>query len=160
MGKLEPRKNIQKLIEAFGQLKNNRLGLVVVGAPGWGTKLKPQKNVQLLGYVTDKELAHLYSSCFFFVYPSIWEGFGYPIVEAMKYGVPVATSNTSSLKEIAQGYGLLFNPRKTSEIKRSLELLINDKKLRLELSQKGLQKGKFFTWENYYKNLIKTLENY
>ena len=160
VGKIEPRKNIQKLIEAFDKIKNKDLELVVIGAPGWGTKLKPKKNVRLLGFVTDQELTHLYNSCLFFVYPSIWEGFGYPVVEAMKYGVPVATSNTSSLKEIAEGYALLFDPNKTSEIKKSLELLIDDKELRLELSKKGLKRSKNFTWENYYKNLIRVLRKH
>ncbi len=160
VGKIEPRKNIQRLVEAFDQIKNKDLELVVIGAPGWGTKLKPRRNVRLLGYVTDQELSHLYNSCYFFVYPSIWEGFGYPVIEAMKYGVAVATSNTSSLKEIAEGYALLFDPNKTGEIKKSLELLIGDKKLRLELSKKGLQRSKLFSWENYYKNLIRVLKKH
>ncbi len=159
VGKIEPRKNIQRLIEAFNQIDNKDLELLVVGAQGWGVKLKPQKNVRLLGFVSDQELTHLYSSCLFFVYPSIWEGFGYPIVEAMKFGVPVATSNTSSLKEIAKDSALLFNPSKTIEIKNSLKLLIKNKKLREEFAKKGLLRSKLFTWENYYKNLIKVLKN-
>lgn len=158
VGKIEPRKNIQKLIDAFNQLKIKGVELVVVGASGWGTRLKPKKNVKLLGFITDQELAHLYNSCFFFIYPSIWEGFGYPVVEAMKYGAPVATSNTSSLKEIAENSALLFNPHKINEIKNSLRLLIKDEKLRLEFSKKGLERSKFFTWENYISNLIKILK--
>lgn len=160
VGKLEPRKNIQKLIEAFSQLKNKDLELVVVGAPGWGTELKPVKNVKLLGFVTDQELSHLYKASEVFVYPSIWEGFGYPVVEAMKYGVPVATSNVSSLKEIAQGHAALFDPHKISEIKKTLENLLTDGKLRKELAANGLRRGEFFTWENYIKNLLSALANY
>lgn len=159
VGKIEPRKNIEKLILAFNKLKKNDLELVVVGAPGWGTQLKPQRNVKLLGFVTDQELGHLYSACLFFVYPSIWEGFGYPVVEAMKYGVPVATSNNSSLKEIAEGNALLFNPNKINDIKKSLEKLVKDPRLRKELSKKGLKRSESFGWENYYQNFLKALKN-
>lgn len=161
VGKIEPRKNLKRLIQAFQQLNNNTIDLVIVGPKGWeqfsNLAIEQYSNIHLLGYIEDNELFALYSSCLFFVYPSIWEGFGYPIVEAMRLGAPVTTSNNSSLKEIAEDSALFFDPFDTNEIKKSLEKMINDKLLREKLSQKGKERGKFFTWENYYNKFIKVL---
>lgn len=160
VGKLEPRKNIKRLIETMKQWNNKTLDLVIVGPKGWeDLNFKFQMlNVKWLGYVNDQELYSLYSSCLFFIYPSIWEGFGYPVVEAMKFGTPVACSNTSSLKEIANDAALLFNPNDVNEIAYSINQLIQNKKLRDELSKKGLKRSQLFTWKRYYNTFIKTLE--
>lgn len=157
VGKIEPRKNISRLIDAFEEAKLKDIELFIAGPEGWDQNLKTNKNVRLLGYVSDDELYSLYSSCLFFVYPSIWEGFGYPILEAMSFGAPVATSNTSSLKEIGENTSLLFDPTKVSEIKTALRKLTADKKLREELSHKGKQRAKEFTWKKYYDVMIKAL---
>lgn len=159
VGKIEPRKNLGRLIEAFKELNPKGIRLLIVGPEGWDKDLKASSNVRFTGYVSDEELESLYLSCLFFVYPSIWEGFGYPVLEAMNLGTPVATSNTSSLKEIGDGAVLLFNPLKVTEIKNALQRMIEDAQLRKDLSLKGKKRSKFFTWENYYKNLIKVLEN-
>ena len=118
VGKLEPRKNLKRLIEAFSLLGDKKSELVVVGPKGWQNEdvqsinrlynSSLDSNLKFLGMVNDEELYSLYLSCIFFAYPSIWEGFGYPPIEAMKLGTPVATSNSSSLKEIAENSALLF----------------------------------------------------
>jgi glycosyltransferase involved in cell wall biosynthesis len=157
VGKIEPRKNFKRLIEAFTKLKSKEAELVIVGSVGWDKIETPQPNIKFLGYVTDEELSALYSSCLFFIYPSIWEGFGYPVVEAMTHGAPVATSNTSSLKEIGQGAAYLFDPLKINEIQKAMEVLINDDPGRKKLSREGEKRARQFTWKNYYEKLIKTL---
>ncbi|MBP9691047.1 glycosyltransferase family 4 protein [Candidatus Woesebacteria bacterium] len=159
VGKLEPRKNIKRLIDAFKKAETTAQ-LVIVGAEGWGESVNPVSNddIRFLGYVSDEDLAALYAHALFFVYPSLYEGFGYPILEAMKYGCPVATSNTSSMKEIAEGNALLFSPEKTDEIAASIEELFNNEPLRAELKAKGLAHASSFTWERYYNKLITELE--
>lgn len=157
VGKIEPRKNIGRLIEAFEELNLKNVELLIVGPEGWDQNIKASKSIRFLGYVSDYELHALYSSCLFFVYPSIWEGFGYPVLEAMSFGTPVATSNTSSLKEIGDNAAILFDPTKVNEIKTALRKLVTDKKLREELSHKGLERAKEFTWKKYYDVMIKAL---
>lgn len=157
VGKIEPRKNMGRLIEAFEKLNPKNVELLIVGPEGWDQDLKVNRNVKFTGYVSDDELASLYSSCLFFIYPSIWEGFGYPVLEAMSLGAPVATSNTSSLKELGQNVALLFDPMKVDEIKNALQKLISSNKLRKELSRKGKQRVKDFTWKKYYDVMIKAL---
>jgi glycosyltransferase involved in cell wall biosynthesis len=144
-------------LEAFGELDPKGIELIIVGPEGWSQEVKSSKNVRWLGYVVDEKLQVLYSSCLFFVYPSIWEGFGYPVLEAMAHGAPVATSNTSSLREIGGKAALLFDPLKVEEIKSALQKMISSEKLRKELSQKGLQRAKDFTWKKYYDVMIKAL---
>jgi glycosyltransferase involved in cell wall biosynthesis len=85
-------------------------------------------------------LAALYKLCLFFVYPSLYEGFGYPVAEAFKLRVPVSTSNTSSLAEIGSNAALLFNPEDTSDIKEKIKLMLESEQMRNKYAQKGLQK--------------------
>lgn len=160
VGKLEPRKNIPRLIEAFRKTNLPNTELVIVGGYGWGQRIRPQKKVKILGYVDDMTLHALYRMCLFFVYPSIWEGFGFPVVEAMKHGAPIATSNTSSLKEIVEGAGLLFNPQDVNDISHCIRLLATNKKLRNELKRKSLKRAEAFSWKTYYSGMIKNLENF
>lgn len=163
VGKIEPRKNIKRLIEAFTKLPKNSTNLVIVGPKGWGTDfdVSIHRNIRnrvfFLGYVSDEELYSLYLSCIFFIYPSIWEGFGYPVVEAITLGTPVATSNNSSLAEIGKDVTLLFNPFEVDDIKNALQRMIDDGELRKKLSEKGKERSKFFNWKNYYEKTIKVL---
>lgn len=158
VGKLEPRKNLKRLLEAFEKAKTSNIDLVIVGEYGWGEKITPNKNVKVLGYVDEETLSSLYKSCLFFIYPSLWEGFGYPVVEAMKHRAAVATSDTSSLKEIAEGYGLLFNPTDVDDIVQTIKLLSTNKKLRDELKRKSLKRATDFTWKKYYSEMINVLK--
>jgi len=158
VGKIEPRKNIQRLIDSFINLDIRNLELIIVGEYGWGPNIKSSKNIRYLGYIQDAELFSLYKSSLFFIYPSLWEGFGYPVIEAMASATAVATSNTSSLKEISQQSTLLFNPYKISEIQETIKKLVYDEPLRKELVKKGLITYRQFTWKNYYNTLIQKLE--
>jgi glycosyltransferase involved in cell wall biosynthesis len=161
VGKIEPRKNLKRLIEAFTEMTTADIDLVVVGPKGWD-KIPPHNkkdSIRFLGCVDDSELFSLYSSSLFFIFPSIWEGFGYPLIEAMKLGAPAASSNTSSLKEIGEGAVLLFDPFKVEEIKDAMEKMIHDKYLRETLVVKGKERAKIFSWDNYYNNIIETLIN-
>lgn len=158
VGKIEPRKNIQRLIDAFVNLNIENLELIIVGEYGWGPNIKSFRNVKYLGYAEDNELFSLYKSALFFIYPSLWEGFGYPIIEAMSLGTAVATSNTSSLKEISQNSALLFNPYKINEIQEAIKKLVYDKTLREKLQKNGLRTSEKFTWENYHNTLVNKLE--
>ncbi|MBI2051187.1 glycosyltransferase family 4 protein [Candidatus Roizmanbacteria bacterium] len=158
VSKIEPRKNINRLIQAFSKLhKKSALELVVVGEFGWGEAVPKARGVHYIGFVTDEELTSLYSSCLFFVYPSIWEGFGYPIIEAMAYGAPVTTSNISSLGEIGRDAALLFDPQKTDAITDALNRMTTDENLRNTLRKKGLERSRMFTWEKYYNNMIEAI---
>ncbi len=156
VGKLEPRKNLTRLIHAFltSDLKDTEL--LIVGPEGWNTAIKQQKSdtIRFLGYVSDDELYALYRSALFFVYPSLYEGFGYPVVEAMSLGCPVATSQTSSLGEIVDDSGLLFDPLATEDIAKTLEVLTKDSALRETLSARGKQKAQNFTTRTFYQSLL------
>ncbi len=172
VGKIEPRKNIKRLIDAFIKTKLNDVDLIIVGPRGWDKTMKQfnnlpagrhgltikHSNIKFLGFVPDIELYSLYQSALFFIYPSIHEGFGYPVVEAMKLNCPVATSNTSSLKEIAENVALLFNPYGENSIAKSIITLYQNHNLRKELSQKGIKRAEQFSLNKYAHDLIKTFE--
>jgi len=159
VGKLEPRKNISRLIDAFTSLGNNEWELIIVGPQGWDGQdsQKKYKNIHFTGYVSESELHALYELCEFFVYPSLWEGFGYPLIEAMQHSKAVATSNNSSLAELGDGRGLVFNPLSVSEITESLKMLMTDQVVRQRYEKKGFEYAKQFTWMRYYEGLMKVI---
>jgi len=159
VGKIEPRKNIKRLLEAYHTINNKNVELVIVGPQGWDDESvnNLNNNVHYLGYISDTELYSLMSVCLVFVYPSIWEGFGYPAIEAMSLGAPICTSNSSSLVEIVNNNAVLFDPFKTQEIATSLNKLVNDFDLRKKLITNGKLISKEFNWKNYYNQLIKSL---
>jgi len=159
VAKLEPRKNLERLIKAHQELNNPSLPLVIVGPKGWGSLKLKAENVFLLGYLNDAELYSLYQSCLFFVYPSLYEGFGYPLIEAASFGTAIATANTSSLKELGQGISLQFNPKETADIAAKLKELTANKELRVSLGQKAAQKALDYNWQNTYQKLISYLQN-
>lgn len=157
VGKQEPRKNIPTLIDAFTALQRDDIELLIIGQKGWGEQLKDQQNIRFLGYVPDAELAQLYKISNGMIFPSLYEGFGYPALEAMLAGTAVALSNTSSLQEIGKDSALFFNPEKTLEITESMEKLL-DASTRKQIAAKGKDNAKAYTWERYFDTLIKTLE--
>lgn len=159
VGKFEPRKNLTRLVNAFSRIGDENVDLVIVGPQGWaeiGDEFK-NKNIKLLNYVSDRELYSLYSTCLFFVYPSIWEGFGIPVIEAMKLGVPVTCSNTSSVAEIAGDAALLFNPENEDDILKSLLRLKGSQSMRNTLSARGVEVAAKFTWRSYYDKMMKSM---
>lgn len=161
VGKIEPRKNLKRLIEAFARLNNIAVDLIIVGQQGWdketSKKQSQSKNIKFLNYITDAELSALYSSCMFFIYPSLYEGFGYPIVEAMKCGAAVATSDSSSMSEIGQNCALLFDPKSTDELRLSMRKLIEDVDLRNKLKKQGIMRSRDFAWKSYYDKMMDVL---
>lgn len=162
VGKHEPRKNLQRLIDAFDNLKetNSSLQLIIVGPGGWGDAMHSahNKNIRFLGYVEDDVLATLYVNAICFIYPSLYEGFGYPIIEAMKYGCPVATSDVSSMPEVSGNAAFLFDPKSIPSIQSTLDQMLNSEKLREAFIKKGFLQSKKFTWKKYYNTLIEALE--
>lgn len=163
VGMIEPRKNLNRLIDAYVSLKT-ATQLVIVGKKGWHMdsffkKIKDlrTKEIVLTGYVPDEDLPFFYTAADAFVYPSLYEGFGLPVIEAMACGCPVVTSNNSSLKEIAEEAALLINPENTQELADAMKKIIHDKQLRKTLIQKGLKQAQQFTWK---KTAEKTLELY
>jgi len=161
VGKLEPRKNLKRLIEAYSSIDEQKPDLVIVGSKGWDIEIekiiKKNNKIKVLGYLNDTDLNVLYQQALFFIYPSIWEGFGYPVLEAIQNGTPVAVSNSSSLVEIAEDNALYFDPMSIQSIAQAMKRLINNAQLRENLISKGLIHAKQFTWKKYYNQLIETL---
>ena len=159
VGTLQPRKNLPRLIKAFKLLQRQHphLQLVISGQFGWGEKVKPVENVVLTGFVPDQDLAVLYSAASCFVYPSLYEGFGLPVLEALSCGCPVITSNLSSLPEVAGDAALLVDPRRPAKIAEAIHRLLSQPTLRKKLSEKALSQAKRFSWE---KTARQTLQVY
>ena len=167
VGTLQPRKNIVRLIEAFSQLDSpSNLTLAVVGKPGWlyeeiykaPKKFGVEGKVKFLDYVPNEDLPLLYKNALCFVLPSLYEGFGLPVLEAMTYGCPVVTSNVSSLPEAAGEAAILVDPESVESIKEGIEKVIGDKTLRDSLVKKGYEQVKKFSWEKCAKETLKVLE--
>jgi alpha-1,3-rhamnosyl/mannosyltransferase len=150
LGTIEPRKNLDTLLDAWeGFRLRSDFDLIVVGASGWaGQKTlarlaaKPRGSVRYLGYVPEDELPGLTAGATAFVYPSLYEGFGLPVAQAMAAGVPVITSNTSCLPEVAGGGALLVDPRSAGEIQGAMEKLLTSPELRRELGAAGMARAR------------------
>ncbi len=168
VGTIEPRKNIVSLVEAFGKYKKHSeedILLVVAGKKGWDYQ-RCKHRVQELGldqevvfcdYVEEDDLPLLYSLAEVFVYPSFYEGFGLPVLEAMSCGIPVISSNVSSLPEITGDAALLIDPNSIDSIKAALAKILDDKQFAKTLSGRALERSRFFSWEN---TVEKTIEIY
>ena len=167
VGTLQPRKNIVKLIEAFSKIERENLILVIVGKKGWlyeDILAAPEKfnvgdRVKFLDFVEDQDLPSLYKNALCFVLPSLYEGFGLPVLEAMKYGCAVITSNVSSLPEAGGDAAIYFDPNNADDIKEKIEKVISNPKLREDLIEKGKLQIKKFSWEKTAKETLKVLED-
>jgi glycosyltransferase involved in cell wall biosynthesis len=151
VGTLEPRKNLPRLLDAFGEVTDELPGhwLVVVGPVGWGPRLRPTWDsirVKLAGPVGDTLLHALYQAADGLAYPSLYEGFGLPVLEAMANGVPVLTSDRSSLPEVAGDAALLVDPLDRSAIAAGLVRLAGDEALRRRLVEAGRRRAAGYTW--------------
>lgn len=155
-GKISPRKNFHGVIKALGILKDKvDHHLVAVGGDGWD--FEQVKNlvdesgladrVHFLGYVTDDQLKSLYRRASFYIHPSLFEGFGLTILEAMASGCPVITSNCSSLPEVAGDAALLIDPTDVEEMAHAIELIVSDEDLAVRLRKAGVERAKAFSWE-------------
>lgn len=175
IGTLQPRKNLLRLIEGFEKVTKDvdNLNLVIVGKAkgegkeGWKfeeilqapKKLGIENRVKFLGFVPIADLPYLLSNATVFIQPSLWEGFGIPVVEAMACGVPVIVSNVSSLPEVAGSAGLLVDPYSVNQIEQAIRTIVVDKKLRQNLSKKGLKQSQKFSWRSMAKQVLWTFEN-
>ncbi|MBX4211491.1 MAG: glycosyltransferase family 4 protein [Candidatus Yanofskybacteria bacterium] len=167
VGTIEPRKNISGLLKAFETLRQKEefadLELVVAGPSGWhqeaifetAERSTSQNHITFIGGVWDWELPFYYSAASVLVYPSFFEGFGFPPLEAMACGTPVISSHNSSMPEVIGDAGLLIDPRSTQDLVRALESILTDPRLASTLKSRGLARVKEFTWQ---KTALETLE--
>lgn len=164
VGTLEPRKNLPRLIEAYSSLPRytrDNLLLVIAGKQGWHSSDLPlvlrkygvEKNIRLTGYITDRQLFNLYNACEFLLMPSLYEGFGFPIIEAQSLGKPVITSNISSMPEIAQSGALLVNPYVVEDLTSSIQALATDVTLQQTLGAQAKENAKRFSWNKAGKEI-------
>ncbi|MEM9449335.1 MAG: glycosyltransferase family 1 protein [Cyanobacteria bacterium P01_E01_bin.6] len=162
VGAIEPKKNVGRLIDAYLGLDTD-VPLVIVGKLGWlwaeevgqvvDKSGQASCNVRLLKYVSSEDLRYLFAGATCFTFPSLYEGFGLPVLEAMSFGCPVLTSNASSLPEIGGDAALYVDPYDVANIRTQLDTILSDEDLRTTMSEKGLVQAEKFSMENYLKRL-------
>lgn len=166
VGLLQPRKNVQGLLQAYQMLPEDlrrEYGLVITGKRGWMVDQVLSglqglgASVTLTGYVPDEDLPALYTMASCFAYPSFYEGFGLPPLEAMACGVPVVTSRVASLPEVCGDAALLVNPHQTDAISAAIQRLLRDDSLRAELMAKGLVQAAKYNWTESARQLVPVL---
>lgn len=171
IGTIQPRKNLVRLFEAVSRIEN--INLVVVGKTtgegrqGWMfdeiiTKPKElgiEDRVIFTGYVPTESLVYLLNGAKAYILPSLWEGFGIPVVEAMACGIPVIVSGVSSLPEVVGSAGILVDPMSLDQIEQAIRLLISDSKLRNKKSKECLNQAKKFSWEKMTKSVLKVFDS-
>jgi glycosyltransferase involved in cell wall biosynthesis len=169
VGTLEPRKNLERLLNAFAlvpQFFRDKFSLVIAGGAGWGgvnleklvAKNGLQDSVKLLGYVSDQQLAWLYSHAQFLAMPSLYEGFGLPLVEAMQFSLPILTSNIGSMAEIVGNAALLVDPLSTESISHGIIRLLSDQDLISMLRLNSIHRSKEFSWSKCADETITVFE--
>lgn len=169
VGTLEPRKNLANLITAYGLLPagtRSSCDLVIVGGKGWKqARLADQvrggglqTNIKFTGFVDDRVLATLYANCLFLAMPSLYEGFGFPIVEAQSFGKPVLTSNTSSMPEVAGDNAVLADPNDPAAISAAFDRLCSDAEFRNGIAVGARENAARFTWENHARGMLRIFE--
>ncbi|MBC8390244.1 MAG: glycosyltransferase family 4 protein [Actinobacteria bacterium] len=172
VGMIEPRKNILSILKAFIEIDEELdLDLVIVGKKGWYFKeidnfmekikgLKLTNKIIFTGYVPEKEIKYFYQSALIFVFPSFYEGFGLPPLQAMACGTPVITSNVSSLPEVVGDSAIRIDPNNLEELTNSIKLLYNNPAKRSELIRKGLKQAKKFNLIRIAKKTISIYETF
>lgn len=165
VSRLQPHKNIKNLILAFKKIEQQNIGdqqLVIVGEHSYETEqikslikeLNLQERVLLPGYVPDSDLLYFYNLAEMLAFPSLHEGFGFPVVEAMACGCPVITSNSTSLPEIGGDAAILINPRNPEEIFQAMAKLLTDFRPKQELIKNGLERSQYFSWNKSIEKLV------
>lgn len=166
IGTLEPRKNITRLIEAFAQISQHEsfghYKLIVVGKKGWYydsifqavERLKIQDKVLFTGFVTDPEKFAILGGSELFVYPSLYEGFGLPVLEALALGIPTITSNVSSMPEVAGDAALLIDPNRTQAIANAMIDVLSNTQQRQKMKQRGWAQASVFSWDKTAEKTI------
>lgn len=168
VGTMSPRKNLTGLFQAYAELPpeiREEYRLKVVGAEGWNTSeiyqtyqnLRLTEKVEFLGYQNDDALRTLYNQAAAFIFPSLYEGFGIPILEAMACGCPVITSNVSSMPEVAGGAALLVDPSNPQEITEAMTRVVTEPRLWARLHRAGLEQVRKFSWERTARQTLEVL---
>ncbi|MBC8249028.1 MAG: glycosyltransferase family 4 protein [Anaerolineales bacterium] len=169
VGTLQPRKNLTRLIEAFSNIQYpiSNIQLLIAGKKGWlyekifrqVEELGLEGRVVFTGYVAEGDLPALLSGARLFVFPSLYEGFGLPVLEAMACGTPVVCSNASSLPEVAGDAAVLVDPLDVEELAAAMERVLGDEKLRAGLIERGFEQAKKFSWEKCAHETLGVLES-
>jgi glycosyltransferase involved in cell wall biosynthesis len=173
LGTIEPRKNIIGIIRAFNQLRSlndaelNKYKLVIAGAVGWKSekifseiKNSPfTEDIIMTGVVAKDDMSAVYNLASIFIYPSFFEGFGFPPLEAMQCGLPVVASNNSSLPEIVGEAGILVDPDKPDEIYQAMKEVLQNRELSAKLRQSGLERAKKFTWQETAEKFLEVIKS-
>jgi len=152
VGTIEPRKNLSLLVSAYRALPaylQDEFQLVLAGPMGWADPATEERvrGVRYLGYVPERDIAALTAAATVFAYPSLYEGFGFPVAQAMAAGVPVVTSNVSALPEIAGDAALLVDPRSEAELRDALNRLLLYPNIRTGMSARGRERAELFRWD-------------
>jgi glycosyltransferase involved in cell wall biosynthesis len=167
VGTVEPRKNYPRLLAAYRRLRGGRGGqgvpeLVIAGRPGWAygdtlQRIAAEPGVRYLGHVDEATLAALYTSASVLAFPSLYEGFGLPLLEAMANGVPAVVGETGALPELALGAALTVNPEDEQAIASALARLLADAALREKLGEEGRRRAEGYTWANAAERTLEVL---
>lgn len=170
LGRHDPHKNVSRIIEAFAKIPHNKNYQLWLAGPSdvrYTPLLKQQaielgiKNqVKFLDYVCEDDLPKIMGEAIALVFTTLWEGFGFPILEAMACGTPVITSNVSSLPEVAGDAAILVNPHDSQKISEAMELIIKDETMRSQLTELGLKRVKDFSWEKTGKETLNIIKKY
>jgi glycosyltransferase involved in cell wall biosynthesis len=171
LGTLEPRKNISGLIRGYDRLLTGHpelaeYELVIAGGPGWKTggikaawhSARHRDRIRLIGYVDEADRAELYRLASLFIYPSFYEGFGFPPLEAMACGLPVVMSQTASLPEVAGEAALLINPYRESDIGEAISAVLLSGSLREKMKKRSLETATKFSWRTAAEKYLQIFE--
>lgn len=165
LGTIEPRKNLERLIYAYAMLydrENNIPVLALAGQKGWYydeifnavKELQLESKVKFLGYVPDEDVPLLLCGAKVFVFPSLYEGFGLPPLEAMACGTPVVTSNVASLPEFTKDVAILVDPMSVSSIADGIDMALRDECLREKIIEEGLNRSREYTWDRSTERIV------
>jgi glycosyltransferase involved in cell wall biosynthesis len=166
VGTVQPRKNLARLIEAISLMKNKQIKLVIAGKKGWlsddiyqaPSKYLVNHRIHFLGYTSHLDTACLYTGATATVLPSLFEGFGLPLLESMAYGTPVIAANSTSLPEVVGSAGLLVDPLDSQSMADGMDQLVHDIVLQTQLRQAGLERVKQFSWQKAASETLSVLE--
>jgi len=171
LGNIEPRKNIESIIEAYSLYRkknpDSAVKLVIAGANAWKCRIVRavaqqsgfRRDIRFLDYVAEKDKPALYSLTALFVFPSFYEGFGFPPLEAAACGTPVITADTSALPEIAGGFALLVDPHNVAALSEAMAEVLSDTALQQNMRKRGLKQAQKFSWEKCARETRKVFEN-
>ena len=164
-GTREPRKNLKRLIDAFIVFKKNnpncKIDLAITGKYGWGEDVDGVKNpsVKILGFIPEKDMVALHASAICLIYPSLYEGFGLPLVKSLKVGTPIVTSNVSSMPEVTGNAALYVNPNSTEDLTKAITRIIKVSAVRKKLIANGLIQAKKFDWLKTAQQTLSVYQN-